>query len=208
MDREIHDPLRARSLTPVQQASSFAFAGRAKKLTSPLHLTSPTPSDRMIPGMRKTHHNDAHTTRARRASDPPSPTSTRTEGITSSSLDPSKLNQQPAAIPPTDSSDPTSQTLRSAGDPTSTDSAYLLDAGTPHEPASHPTVAETGALAKSGPGPMSGQLKRVEGGERKNGKGIIKLGSFGGEGLAAKPAAGSFGSPNEGEGGGGSAIAD
>lgn len=35
-----------------------------------------------------------------------------------------------------------------------------------------------------GPGPRSGQLERKE---RKQGEGIIKLGSFGGEGLVAKP---------------------
>ena len=59
----------------------------------------------------------------------------------------------------------------------------------PVEPASHPTVAETGSLSKSpvpgqGPGPKSGQLERRE---KKTGEGIIKLGSFGGEGLVAKP---------------------
>jgi hypothetical protein len=34
-------------------------------------------------------------------------------------------------------------------------------------------------------GPVKGQLKKVEGGEKKDG--IISLGSFGGEGLMAKP---------------------
>lgn len=57
------------------------------------------------------------------------------------------------------------------------------------EPASHPTVAETGVLGSSadgsGPGPKTGQLKRVDGGEKK--EGVISLGSFGGEGLMAKP---------------------
>ena len=41
--------------------------------------------------------------------------------------------------------------------------------------------------SQSGPGPKSGQLERKE---KKHGDGIIKLGSFGGEGLIAKPIGG------------------
>lgn len=114
-------------------------------------------------------------------------------GMTSPPIDPSQLNNTPAPIPiPSTehiSSDntPTSPPLRS---PEASTSAYM-DTGIPLEPASHPTVAETGNLARSpsqsGPGPKSGQLERKE---RKQGEGIIKLGSFGGEGLVAKPVPG------------------
>lgn len=174
--------------------------------------------------MYKTRPNDAHTTHSRRPSDPSSPTyptsptsPTRTrEGLTSSPLDPSKLNHDLAPIPSNPHSTDshiTSPNLREVDAwpnfaSESNDSPYV-DQGAPLEPASHPTVAETGILSKGlGPGPTSGQLKRVEGGERKDGKGIIKLGSFGGEGLMAKPPAGSL-SPKEGEEGrDGSAIAD
>ena len=110
--------------------------------------------------------------------------------VTSPPLDPSKLNQQPAPLPMT--ADPTSpQSLRSPDSAGPIDSAYL-DNGLTETP-SHPTIAETGELAHSsetGPGPMSGQLKRVKGGE-KGQKEIIKMGSFGGEGLVLKPPMGS-----------------
>ncbi|CAD6591321.1 MAG: hypothetical protein TREMPRED_006070 [Tremellales sp. Tagirdzhanova-0007] len=165
--------------------------------------------------MQNTRSNDAHTTHKRHSSDttpPTSPTASlpRSE-IASPLLDPSKLNHQAATLP-TPAPDTTAPALRFAEPASdsfsdSSASAYL-DTGVPLEPASHPTVAETGTLAKSGPGPMSGQLKRVEGGERKDGKGIIKLGSFGGEGLMAKPALGSIGSPKEGETRDESAILD
>lgn len=108
-------------------------------------------------------------------------------------IDPSQLNHTPAPIPIPDASavdteaGVTSPPLRAPVDPL--DSAYL-DNNPGGEPSSHPTVAETGSLARSpsnedgGPGPKSGQLARKE---RKQGEGIIKLGSFGGEGLVAKP---------------------
>ncbi|RSH93602.1 hypothetical protein EHS25_006247 [Saitozyma podzolica] len=128
--------------------------------------------------------------------------------VTSPPIDPSKLNNAPAPLPepsPSDSSGSNtarrasnnSPPLRSpetglpvsnaAGESAASDSAYL-DTGVPVEPASHPTIAETGELAKSpesGPGPRSGQLQRahVEPGRR-----VIRLGSFGGEGLIARPA--------------------
>ncbi|WVQ96359.1 hypothetical protein IAU59_003464 [Kwoniella sp. CBS 9459] len=73
-----------------------------------------------------------------------------------------------------------------AVDPTSP-SGYL-DTGMPVEPSSHPTIAETGILASSpdgNPGPRQGQLKRAE--KPNSPEGIIKLGSFGGEGLKIKP---------------------
>ncbi len=169
-----------------------------------------------------TRPHDAHTTHTRRPSDPTPPTSpnrtqtqiqTRPESLTSPPpLDPFKLNLTPASIPEPHAiqiPNPTSPTLRSAQH----ESSYFEnETDTPFEIPSHPTVAETGDLGRrssqTGPGPMSGQLKRVEGGERKDGKGIIKLGSFGGEGLMAKPPTGSLGSPKEGESRDGSAIAD
>jgi len=103
-------------------------------------------------------------------------------------LDPRKLNQTlaPLPLPPT-SETPTSPPLRSPEPGQNIESAYL-DTDIISEAPSHPTIAETGVFASrvggSGPGPLSGQLKRAESnGERK----IIKLGSFGGEGLEAKP---------------------
>ena len=112
-------------------------------------------------------------------------------------IDPAKLNQAPAPLPPvaadqlsdpaarTQNMAPTSPPLRSPeGLETGGSSSYLDEGEVPQ----HPTVAETGVLATSpstGPEDRSGQLKRVEGGERHDG--IIKLGSFGGEGLTAKP---------------------
>ncbi|WWD20016.1 hypothetical protein CI109_104489 [Kwoniella shandongensis] len=129
---------------------------------------------------------------------------------TSPPIDPSKLNNEPAPLPPppvdqsTITPIPSSSTgggltsppLRSpqdsvgAGAGAPLDSAYL-DTGAPIEPASHPTIAETGVPAsngENGPGPRQGQLKRVE---KKDGGDIIKLGSLGGEGLKMKPPTGS-----------------
>jgi hypothetical protein len=55
-------------------------------------------------------------------------------------------------------------------------------------------VAETGTLSpqtsREGPGPIKGQLKRVEV-DKEAPREIIKLGSFGGEGLQKKPPVGS-----------------
>ena len=109
---------------------------------------------------------------------------------TSPPIDPSKLNHSPAPIPLgtdlKDNAQPVEPPLRSP----ETETPYL-DSGIITEPASHPTVAETGVLAGPGSpggqqgGPKKGQLKKVEGGEKKDG--IISLGSFGGEGLMAKP---------------------
>jgi hypothetical protein len=113
-------------------------------------------------------------------------------------IDPSKLNHTPAPIPvphaeATDTH-PLSPPLRSPNNgEQNLDSAYLdttNSSGGPVEPASHPTIAETGILENrtgedGGAGPKSGQLKRVDGGEKKDG--LISLGSFGGEGLMAKP---------------------
>lgn len=108
-------------------------------------------------------------------------------------IDPSRLNNHPAPLPeqPGSSQDePRSPPLRSPQNSTSphsvtaAGSAYL-DTGLPAEPASHPTVAETGALSSSHEtGPRQGQLKRVE---KKGDGGIIKLGSLGGDGLKVKP---------------------
>lgn len=111
-------------------------------------------------------------------------------------IDPAKLNQTPAPLPPvaadqapdpprTQNVPPTSPPLRSPEGLEASGSSSYLDEG---EVPQHPTIAETGVLAASprtGPEDKSGQLKRVEGGERHDG--IIKLGSFGGEGLMAKP---------------------
>lgn len=108
---------------------------------------------------------------------------------TSPPIDPTKLNHNPAPIPLgadlKDNAQPVEPPLRSP----ETETPYL-DNGIISEPASHPTVAETGVLAGPGSpgqqgGPKKGQLKKVEGGEKKDG--IISLGSFGGEGLMAKP---------------------
>jgi hypothetical protein len=113
------------------------------------------------------------------------------ETATSPPIDPSKLNHTPAVIPlspsksqtQTDIAQPVEPPLRSPDNETP-----YLDTGIITEPASHPTVAETGVMAGSpgqDKGPVKGQLKKVEGGEKKDG--IISLGSFGGEGLAMKP---------------------
>ncbi|OWZ77697.1 hypothetical protein C366_03291 [Cryptococcus neoformans Tu401-1] len=108
-------------------------------------------------------------------------------------IDPSRLNNHPAPLPEQPESpkaEPRSPPLRSPQNSisshsvTAADSAYL-DTGLPAEPASHPTVAETGALSSSHEtGPRQGQLKRVE---KKGDGGIIKLGSLGGDGLKIKP---------------------
>lgn len=109
------------------------------------------------------------------------------EEATSPPIDASKLNHTPAPIPfgseTKEMAHPVEPPLRSP----ETETPYL-DSGIVTEPASHPTVAETGILAESpgqSLGPKKGQLKKVEGGEKKDG--IISLGSFGGEGLMAKP---------------------
>ncbi|ORY35044.1 hypothetical protein BCR39DRAFT_516316 [Naematelia encephala] len=121
---------------------------------------------------------------------------------TSPPLDPSKLNQQPAPlpipIPSSSESDVTSTPLRSTPSDGDSASAYL-DTGVPVEPASHPTVAETGVPTGgdgTGPGPKTGQLQRNTSGPKSGGN-IIRLGSLGGDGLDAKPP------PAEGENGGG-----
>ncbi|ORX38024.1 hypothetical protein BD324DRAFT_624238 [Kockovaella imperatae] len=111
----------------------------------------------------------------------------------STPLDPSKLNQTPVTLPSEPrSSNANTQTLRS---PEQEPSAYLDGAsGHGSEQASHPTIAETGLATSlpddgsgmSGPGPKSGQLKRVPGGEKPEQE-VISLGSFGGDGLKAKP---------------------
>jgi hypothetical protein len=119
-------------------------------------------------------------------------------GPISPPLDPSKLNQQLAPLPParapvqaadSSSAEQPQQPLRSpeSSAPGGVGESAYLDTGVTETP-SHPTVAETGDLGESaeGPGPKSGQLKRREGGEKK-GDGIIKLGSLGGEGLTRKP---------------------
>lgn len=92
------------------------------------------------------------------------------------------------------------------------DSAYLEGE---RETPQHPTVAETGALGTSprGPGPSSGQLQRRESDANRR---IVRLSSFGGEGLVAKPVEGNGGNGvgvgvgnGVGNGNGsGSAIAD
>lgn len=76
----------------------------------------------------------------------------------------------------------------------SSSSAYLE--GSAGETPAHPTVAETGALSVSpghGPGPSTGQLQRRESIPSNR---IIRLASFGGEGLVAKPPP-AEGSPTE-----------
>ncbi|WWC65541.1 uncharacterized protein I303_108159 [Kwoniella dejecticola CBS 10117] len=115
---------------------------------------------------------------------------------TSPPIDPRKLNNQPAPLPSPPLSSPNhteanttsaQQPLRSPTSETTLDSVYLNE-GIPNEPSSHPTIAETGVLSQSpsdGPGPKHGQLKRAE--KPSGDEGIIKLGSFGGEGLARKP---------------------
>lgn len=105
-------------------------------------------------------------------------------------MDASKLNHTPAPLPlppsPEHRNDEPSPPLRStdgvgrAGD---SPSGYLDE----EAPAPlHPTVAETGALASptGGPGPSHGQLQRRESQPTRR---IIRLASFGGEGLVAKP---------------------
>ncbi|WVR08346.1 hypothetical protein IAU60_005399 [Kwoniella sp. DSM 27419] len=117
-------------------------------------------------------------------------------------IDPSKLNNQPAALPTSPrtateaNTSPMSPPLRDGtgqsplaagaapGGADNLDSAYL-DTGMPVEPSSHPTIAETGVLSSSpNQGPRQGQLKRVE---KKADDAIISLGSLGGEGLKMKP---------------------
>ncbi|ODN78299.1 hypothetical protein L202_03943 [Cryptococcus amylolentus CBS 6039] len=130
-----------------------------------------------------------------------SPTSAHRKA-TSPPIDPSKLNNQPAPLPAQAESDspiaePRSSPRNSFGSSGGsgafapsrspenplTDSAYLDQ---PAEPASHPTIAETGVPASNGePGPSQGQLKRAE--KPKGSEGIIKLGSLGGDGLRMKP---------------------
>ncbi|WVO13642.1 hypothetical protein L204_101263 [Cryptococcus depauperatus] len=120
------------------------------------------------------------------------------KAATSPPIDPSKLNNQPASLPPQPENDspykesifpplhspvdgPPQYPGQSFSPPQ--DSAYL-DMGAPIELASHPTIAETGILASGGEsGPKSGQLKRAE----KSDGSIIKLGSLGGDGLKIKP---------------------
>ncbi|WVQ79548.1 hypothetical protein IAT38_001647 [Cryptococcus sp. DSM 104549] len=139
---------------------------------------------------------EAHPTLASSSSsDPATLTSleSRRKSTVSPPIDPSKLNNLPAPLPPApapSSGDEARSPPRrsSVGDARSppTDSAYL-DTGAPAEPASHPTIAETGVLAsngEAGPGPRQGQLKRVE---KKSDGEIIKLGSLGGDGLKLKP---------------------
>ncbi|KAL7424824.1 hypothetical protein Q5752_000508 [Cryptotrichosporon argae] len=110
-------------------------------------------------------------------------------------LDPSKLNHTPAPLPiPIQSHAAHTEPLRAVpdvgagagagvGEAGPADSAYL-DAGAGAEPASHPTIAETGALGSPGAGPKTGQLARRESDANRE---IIKLSSFGGEGLQIKP---------------------
>lgn len=105
----------------------------------------------------------------------------------SPAMDASKLNHTPAPLPISEAA-PRSPPLRDANsmfsNPFSGESAYL-----DNEP-QHPTVAETGSLGTSpiqGPGPRMGQLKRRES-EPMPQRRIIRLASFGGEGLVAKPA--------------------
>ncbi|RXK38881.1 hypothetical protein M231_03830 [Tremella mesenterica] len=124
---------------------------------------------------------------------------------TSPPIDPSKLNNAPAPLPPIAQTElsqelqanaSTASSLRSPDGPEGVHSSAYLDQG---EVPSHPTVAETGLpLGQTERGvPKSpvveadrtGQLPRKEGGEKKTEE-IIKLNSFGGEGLAAKPAPG------------------
>jgi len=114
------------------------------------------------------------------------------ETATSPPIDPSKLNNTPAVIPlsPSNSHSQSQPQGPEASPPLRSSDAETpyLDTGVITEPASHPTVAETGVMSSSPgqeTGPVKGQLKKVEGGEKKDG--IISLGSFGGEGLMAKP---------------------
>ena len=132
--------------------------------------------------------------------DTTTPTTATTAGTTADRpitspppLDPSKLNHTPAPLPTPDAptlADPTAPLRSPESGPH--DSAYL-DTGLSESP-SHPTVAETGTLSpqvsRDGPGPKQGQLKRVEV-DKGSPREIIKLGSFGGEGLEMKPPVGS-----------------
>ncbi|WVQ75267.1 hypothetical protein IAR50_004880 [Cryptococcus sp. DSM 104548] len=134
-----------------------------------------------------------------------SPTSAHRKA-TSPPIDPSKLNNQPAPIPAQAEGDSPNNEPRSpvksprnsfgssggsgsfagsgsAGENPLADSAYLEQQS---EPASHPTIAETGVPASNGDtGPRQGQLKRAD--KPKGNEGIIKLGSLGGDGLKMKP---------------------
>lgn len=111
-------------------------------------------------------------------------------------MDASKLNHTPAPLPPSpEETHPGSPPLRDPANPFTNpfggnggmESAYLDTEMVPQ----HPTVAETGEFQPSsphaGPGPRAGQLKRRES-EPMPQRRIIRLASFGGEGLAAKPA--------------------
>jgi len=104
-------------------------------------------------------------------------------------MDASKLNHAPAPLPipsPVEE-ESNSPPLRSPDGSMAVDSpSGYLDGNDAPAP-SHPTVAETGALCISpghGPGPSHGQLQRRE---SQVGRRIIRLASFGGEGLVAKP---------------------
>ncbi|KAL1409462.1 hypothetical protein Q8F55_003445 [Vanrija albida] len=105
----------------------------------------------------------------------------------SAPVDPSKLNNAPAPLPPqhvAPASPPPPEPLNVPGN---ADSAYLSTGDAPVEPPSHPTVAETGTFATSfghGDGPVQGQLQRRESDVKRR---IIRLASFGGEGLKIKP---------------------
>lgn len=108
----------------------------------------------------------------------------------STPVDPSKLNNTPAALPPSPDnghSDNDSPPLRS---PSDMNGGVMMDSASGYldpvaETPSHPTVAETGVLANDhGPGPATGQLQRRE---SQPGRRIVRLASFGGEGLVAKP---------------------
>ncbi|WRT69370.1 uncharacterized protein IL334_006354 [Kwoniella shivajii] len=118
------------------------------------------------------------------------------QATTSPPIDPTRLNNQPAVLPPSSppthtnaNTNPLSPPLRDTDAPL--DSAYL-DSGAQLEPSSHPTIAETGVLQSpdENPGPKQGQLRRAS--KPQSGEEIIKLGSLGGEGLQDKPASGSF----------------
>ncbi|WOO79395.1 uncharacterized protein LOC62_02G002918 [Vanrija pseudolonga] len=109
----------------------------------------------------------------------------------SAPVDPSKLNNAPAPLPPQHiepASPPPPEPLNIPGGGGATaDSAYLNAGDAPVEPPSHPTVAETGTFATSfghGDGPTHGQLQRRESDVKRR---IIRLASFGGEGLKIKP---------------------
>lgn len=108
-------------------------------------------------------------------------TSPRTPSVPISAA---QLNNSPAPLPPPLS--PPMSPPPNANPEIDIDTAYL-DKG---EEPQHPTVAETGAPPShplAGPGPMTGQLKRRESDAKRR---IIRLASFGGEGLVNKPVEG------------------